>query len=179
MALTTLLANLALLLILLGTLVLLKYTGGLDLLIHGFDWIKTAFGWLMRNRMFSTMFFIFLIGIAGFIVGFILDLNYACDSQNRLRIQNLGMIGGVGMVFAGIGNELNATDPSYDDFIANWTSIPEEFSDTSERGLMGVDCVNQEPKLTVFGVDFLNFQYWILVMLIVAVLKVIQFRRSK
>jgi hypothetical protein len=178
MSITTLLSNLGAILLLVGTLALLKYTGGLDLLLHAFGWVRDMFSWLMQNKLFSAATFVLLIGIANFIVGFVLSLNYACDSDNHLRSQRLGVIGGVAMVISGIGNELNETDPSYDDFIDDWTIVSPTYSATSERSLVAVGCQAYDPTITVFGVDFLNFRYWMLIMVIVVLAKLYAWKKG-
>lgn len=179
MPLSTILANLGLIAIGIGSLVLLKYLGVLDVILEGFDWVKYFVSWLMNNKIFATMFFIFLIAIASTLITFVLGLNYACNSNNQLRVQKYGVVGGVSMFITGMNAQLNVSDPhTYNAFINDWTYPVQVVSSTSEKNIMAVNCVNYDPKLMLFGrLDFLNFRYWILIMLISGLIMFISFAK--
>jgi hypothetical protein len=178
MSLTGIITNIAVIIGTIGAIALLKYTGALDVMLHGFDWVKTTFSWLMENRLFAAMTFIFLIGIAGAIVSFVLGLHYACASDDTLRTQRYGVVGGVAMLVGSASNQLNASDPSYDTYIGNWTVEAQQYSESGERGIMRVECRGQDPKLTTFGVDFLDYRYWLLIMLITGVVGIAAWARD-
>jgi len=177
MSLSAILANLGLIAVAIGTLAFLKYTGVLEIIIQGFDWVKYFVSWLLENRIFAMLFFIFLIAIASTLITFVLGLNYACDASNNLREQKYGVVGGFAMFMTGINANLNVSNPNtYNKFIADWTSPTQKVSSTSERGILNVNCVTYDPKLMLFGrLDFLNFRYWILIMLIAGLIGVIGF----
>ena len=168
----TIIGNIGALVAIVGTLFLLRTTGALDVITHGLGWVQSMFSWLMSNRIFAALTFVFLIGLAGFVVDVVLGLNYACTTTNNLRVQKLGAVSGIGMFFAGISHELNASDPAYDEFIVEFTDPTESYSATDYRSAVSVDCVINDPAITVFGIDFLNFQYWVLIMIITAIIGV-------
>jgi hypothetical protein len=175
MTIAGMLVNLGVIVGIIGTIALLKYTGVLDVLISSFDWVKYFISWLMENRIFAVMFFILLIGVFSSVVSFMIGLNYACDSQNRLREQNFGVVSGFAMFIAKASSGINSTDTTaYNNLVNSYTTLTSVPSQTSAKGLMSVNCINRDPKLMLFGrVDFLNFKYWMLILLIVGLVKII------
>jgi hypothetical protein len=177
---TAWLANLALLVIIAAGLVVLKYTGALDLILAGIEAIHSWFSWLMTNKVFATLFFIFLIGLSASFVGLLLNLQWACDSNNLLRSHKLGVAGGIGMTIGLVANNINSSSPDYDEWIDQFTAPVPDYSKTNYRSVVSLRCQSYDPELVLFGgVKILDLRYWILVMLIILLFNVYTYVRDK
>lgn len=167
--------NVGVLLGLIAGIILLKYTGVLDVIIASFDWVKYFISWLANNKIFMAMFFIFLIAVFGTMITFLLGLNYACDNNNKLREQKYGILSGIGFYIASASKGINATEsPQFQTLLNEYTVPTKTYGRTTAEGIMAVNCVGFDPKLMLFGkVDFLNYRYWVLIMLIVGVIGLI------
>jgi hypothetical protein len=171
MPLTGILINLGLLVSLIVGLVMLKYTGALDVVLHALGWMRDTLGWLMHNRIFQLFMFIFLIAVGGTAVTLFLGLQYACTSDDQLRTQRWGIPGGVVMMVVGMNEQFNGTNNvSYDSFIGNWTVAVDEPGEADERNVMGVGCTNQNPKFLLFNkVNILDYRMWLLILMLTGI----------
>lgn len=171
MPVTGFLLNLGLLGLLVAGLVILKYSGALDVLIHGLSWVRDTLGWLMHNRIFQLFMFIFLIAVGGTAVTIFLSLQYACTSDDQVRTQRFGIPGGVAMFFVGINEQFNGTNnATYDAFIGNWTVPVQTVSEGDERNVLGIGCTNQNPKILLFNkVNILDYRMWLLILMLTGV----------
>lgn len=175
-----LILNIGLLLGLVAGIAILKLTGVLDVIIASFDWVKYFISWLTNNKIFMVMFFIFLVAVFGSMITFLLGLNYSCDSQNNLREQKYGVLSGISFMIASASKGINSTeDPQYTQLLEDYTVPTQTYSTTSAESVMAVNCIASDPKLMLFGkVDFLNYRYWVLIMVISGVLGAISTMRQ-
>lgn len=77
--------------------------------------------------------------------------NYVCEDQSCVGIT-------AGIYWDNILQQNGAT--------ALYTNALGETIDTSHKSLVSIQCKDVRPKLTIYGIDIFNFEYWIILMLI-------------
>ncbi len=132
------------------------------------DMMKSMFSWFLETspKWLKLLFFFFMIIIlADVIVGFFIGLNYACLSDGTLRTPS-GATGGVGLYIAGIFEDFENSTTDYDAWILNRTVEAQQYDKDDPRGVFYVKCFGTSPKFTLAGLDFLNWKYWTMILLI-------------
>lgn len=132
------------------------------------DMMKTTFSWFLKTspRWLQILFFFFIIiALADMMVGFFIGLNYACLSDETLRTPS-GATGGVGLYLAGMFEDFENSTTDYDDFILDRTVEAQQYTKDDPRGIFYIKCFGTSPKFTLAGLDFLNWRYWTMILLI-------------
>ena len=138
-----------------------------DFMKKGFDWfLKTSPRWLQ-----VLLFFFIIIILADGIVGFFVELNYACLSDETLRTPS-GFSGGVRMYMEKVMTDIENSSTDYDSFITGHTISAQQFDKDDPRGIFYVKCFGTSPKFTLNGLDFLNWQYWTILLVLGMLFKV-------
>lgn len=175
MTIAGMLVNIGALLLTIGSIVILKYTGILDVIIQAFDWVKYYISWMMENKIFAVCFFLFIISVFSSAISLILSFNYACDSNNQKLEMKYGILSGFAFTISRISMGLNTTESGdYQQLLNDYTVPTQSYPSTSAEGFMSVQCYAQDPKLMLFGrVDFLNYRYWVLITIIMALVGIV------
>lgn len=145
-----------------------------SLAIAFLDMMKTGFDWFLRTspRWLQFLFFFFIIIVlADGIMGFFVGLNYACLSDGTLRTPS-GFAGGVGMYLSAIFEDFENSTTDYDQFVLDYTVETQQFDKDDPRGIFYVKCFGSDPKFTFAGLDFLNWKYWTILLLLGMLFKV-------
>lgn len=138
------------------------------------DMMKTGFDWFLRTspRWLQVLFFFFImIILADGIMGFFVSLNYACLSDGTLRTPS-GFAGGVGMYISAIFEDFENSTTDYDQFVLERTVEAQQFDKDDPRGIFYVKCFGSDPKFTFAGLDFLNWKYWTIIIILGMLFKV-------
>jgi len=155
------------LLSIISIIVILHYTGGLSVLSEAMTWVRSIIDWMAKHKVMSIILFLFLLAVADGVFTFFISMNYVCDSSEALYTTKYGVIGGMGFWFNSLDKEINTTGEEYNVIVSKWADKQVTYDTYSERNIISVRCFGTTPKLTLFGlVDILNFQYWILILLI-------------
>ena len=146
------------------------YTGLWGFMIEVLVWVRAMWDWFLQvmPRPAQILIFLFLIvTIADLIVGGILGMLYACTTTNNLR-QPDGIASGLGMVFeCGLEQTGNITAEEFDTYINSRTVPLLTHTDNNDaRSMMRVECQGGSPRLTLYGLDFLNYKFWFMLILI-------------
>lgn len=163
----------------------LHTTGVLSIIIELFAWLRNGlntFFDMMPNALKFFMFLFLIVGIAPFVFGLWINFQYACTTTNELRTPTNGYIGGVAMAFTGIfegykPNNNGTSNQTYNSFISNRTVPVQQYGIETAEGMFSVRCISQYPTLTFFGIDFLNYRYWIMLFLITVLIRGAQLLR--
>lgn len=132
------------------------------------DMMKTGVSWFLKTapRWLQILFFFFIIIVlADGIMGFFIELNYACLSDETLRTTT-GIVGGVGMFLSEAMKDFENSTTDYDQFVLDHTVEAQQFDKDDPRGIFYVKCFGDDPKFTFAGLDFLNWKYWTIILLI-------------
>lgn len=146
----------------------LNWLGHLSVILHLFDWIKSGFNWTITTapRFMQMLIFLFLILIFGNIVmGFILGSAFICNTDNVLHSPNIPLVGGIIFQLQAVflPNETGA----YDTFVSQRAIPTKEPDSTEAEFIITAKCLQQEPRLVLFGsLDFLDFRLWVLILII-------------
>jgi hypothetical protein len=139
-----------------------------------FNAMKSAFGWFLMTapKWVKFLFFFFIIIVlADGILGFFVGLNYACTSDEQLRT-SYGIVGGAGLYFSRVFQNFENSTTDYDQFILDNTVVAKQYDKTDPRGIFYVKCFSDKPKFTFAGLNFLNPQYWAIILLIGALIMI-------
>lgn len=138
------------------------------------DMMKTGVSWFLKTapRWLQILFFFFIIIVlADGIMGFFVGLNYACLSDETLRTP-AGFAGGVGMYISAIFEDFENSTTDYDQFILDRTVEAQQFDKDDARGIFYVKCFGNDAKFTFAGLDFLNWKYWTIILILGLLFKV-------
>lgn len=129
-------------------------------------WVKSFISWFLDvapRPLKIFLFLFFLLTIGNIIFSFIININFVCTSNNELRVSSGGFLGG--LTFAMV-NIFNTSIDDYDTYILDNTVQASQYDGKSAEGLFYAKCINQKPRLTLYGIDFLNFRYWVVLIVI-------------
>jgi hypothetical protein len=139
-----------------------------------FDFMKSGFDWFLRTapRWLQILFFFFIIIVlADTIVGFFVGISYACTSEGELRTPS-GIAGGIGLFFSSFLEGAENSTIDYDTYVLEQTIPAKQYTTDDPRGIFYVRCFDDSPKFTFAGLNFLNWQYWTIILVIGAIFKV-------
>lgn len=146
------------------------------------DWFKALFDWFIKTapRWLQVLVFLFIVlFLLNGILGFFLNLTFVCTSSNQLK-KPVSIISSIEILFTKVFTNVDNSTISWDNFIENRTYEQVLYKDPkSAESMMRVECINQNPRLTFFGLDFLNYRFWVLLILIGALLKVLEYLKKK
>lgn len=166
---------------LLAVSIILFYTGGWEAIREMFAWFRHSFSTFIDvcpKPLKVFLFLFFLLWMGNFIVGTWLNFNYACLTDGSLRVPEMGIVGGVGMNLEGIFEKYefeNATptqNASYNTFIIDHTVPAKVYEEDTAEGLVSVQCIGNNPRLTLKGLDILDFRMWVMLTLITGILSI-------
>lgn len=110
-------------------------------------------------------FFFFILTMANVVVGFFIQINYACH-EGELREYN-GIIGGFRGYYESIGEDLENSTTDYEAYILEKTAVSARFGDGEEyTDVLNVRCFGNTPRLSFFKIDFLNAKLWFVILII-------------
>ena len=134
---------------------------------QGFNWFLVTAPKPVRILVF---FFIVLV-FADTVISFFVGMGFACNTSGQLlKPETFGS--GVVLYFERMFEDFENSSTDYDTFLEEKTVIAETYGRQDARRMLYVKCFGTNPKLTVFGLDFLNYQYWVLLLLIGLVYRV-------
>lgn len=111
------------------------------------------------------LFFFFIITIANVVVGFFVQIQYAC-LDDELREYD-GLIGGFQGFWERSGESLDNSTTDYIEFLETSTFPTERFGSGEDyTDVLNVRCFGNNPRLAFFKIDFLNIKYWLMLILI-------------
>lgn len=111
------------------------------------------------------IFFFFIVTIANVVVGFFVQMQYACLSGELREYESV--IGGFRGFWERSGESLENATTDYLDFIETSTFPSERFGDgESYTDVLNVRCFGSNPRLAFFKIDFLNIKFWLIILII-------------
>jgi len=111
------------------------------------------------------IFFFFIITIANVVVGFFVQMQYACLNENLREYESV--IGGFRGFWERSGESLDNSTTDYISFLQTSTFPSERFGDGEEyTDVLNVRCFGNNPRLAFFKIDFLNVKYWLMLIVI-------------
>ncbi len=157
------------------------YTGLWGFLIEILNWVRSIWEWFLKvmpRPAQILIFFFFIVFVADVMVGGVLSMFFACDSSDNLR-QPLNMPIGVAMAFeCGLEQTGNISDVEYDAYVNNLTVPRQTYTDDNDvRSMMRVQCQGGDPRLTFYGLDFLDYKFWILLLIAGVLIKVYSMKK--
>lgn len=159
----------------LGTAIVGIWNGVKEVGSKALDLARDLFNFLLE--MFKTFlstapkgvkilfFLFFILTIANVVVGFFVQTNFAC-LDGELREYD-GIVGGFRGYWESIGEDLENSTTDYENYINNNTFTSDRFGDGTEHtDLLNVRCFGNTPRLSFFKLDFLNYQFWLLLVIL-------------
>ena len=135
-----------------------------DLFKFLFDGFRT-FLQVAPTAVKILFFFFFILTIANVVVGFFVQMNYACYDGDLREYESL--IGGFRGFWERTGESLENSSTDYEAFIISQTAISERFGDGDEfTDILNVRCFGSTPRLSFLKIDFLNIKYWFVILII-------------
>lgn len=163
-----------------GIMVGLHYSGMWELVKEGFDQLRHWFNVALDTipTALKLMIFLFLsIIMLSFLISNVLGFFYICDG-NEIKTYTGGFISGSYYRIIDFwelycptneacSNE-TAVNETRIEFLSNKTVLlnNEQLTDV-HSGLWTVGCNDYNPSLRLFNLDFLNYQYWVVIFIIV------------
>ena len=126
------------------------------------------------------VFLFFLIFVASSLVSFILGINFFCDDTIVYKADNI--ITGTGIFVASALNSEpeygNLTESEFNSIKNDNSELYDEPDFLSPEALLLVQCRNDEPRLTLFGIPIFDYRTW-LFLLILSSLMWLYFHKNK
>ena len=130
---------------------------GKDMFIH-FNSIAPS--WV---KMLMVLFFVLFLGNT--VVGFFVGVQYACLTTEELRSPE-SSIDAITLYFSGALSNVNESSLDYDTYVLERTIPTAQYNTSSAESIFGVRCFDTNPRLTFFGINFLNYQFWVIMILL-------------
>jgi hypothetical protein len=134
----------------------------LKVMYEGFKWFLAS----APRPVLMLFFFFFILTIGNLVTGFVVQTNFACDSNDQLR-EYESMIGGIQGYFEAAAEDFDNSSTDYETFI-NESTVPSNRFGSGENytDVLNVGCAGQKPILRFFTIPFLDPKIWILILVL-------------
>lgn len=131
---------------------------------------------VMPTQAKILIFVFMLLFIANPLVSWFLGLTYFCTTTGDLY-QAPNIIDGIGMNIKAIFMNITETSDEWSE-INDYINKSASYDVKSPEGIVGITCTGSgNPVLNVWGIEFLNYRYWIALIIIGFFIKLLMYVR--
>ena len=163
-------------LIAIGSVLESIWTGISTISVNVFNVLKTIFDYIFNlfialyqtaPKFFKIILFLFLmLFFSNAVIGTVLHLNFYCNSNNDL-LRPKGFYDGVKLFFISSFYNVPNNTLTYNEFIANNTVLAKAYSKNEPESIISIKCLNETPRLALFGfLDILDYRLWLFLLIL-------------